>query len=158
VKFDQSIFFYSAEHSTDTVNSHFVSIGGVAAQKLDSANYSFTDTATRSGVNYYRLRIVDSVGNTTFSGTFAIDLGNIPGTISMYPNPAIGRIFVTVPTTWLPSRFVLADAAGQVVLTVPVSPGVQQMIIPVGRFNKGVYKLMWTNGQNSATRTILILK
>jgi hypothetical protein len=158
VKFDESIFFYSVEHSTDTVSSHFASIGGVAAQKLDSANYTFTDTATRSGVNYYRLRIVDSVGNTTFSGTFAIDLGNIPGTISLYPNPAIGRIVVTVPATWLPSRFLLADAAGQVVLTVPVSPGVQQVIIPVGRFNKGVYKLMWTNGQNTATRTILILK
>jgi len=158
VKFDESVFFYSVEHSTDTVSSHFASIGGVAAQKLDSASYTFTDTATRSGVNYYRLRIVDSVGNTTFSGTFAIDLGNIPGTISLYPNPAIGRIFVTVPATWLPSRFLLADAAGQVVLTVPVSPGVQQVIIPVGRFNKGVYKLMWTNGQNTATRTILILK
>jgi hypothetical protein len=158
VQFDQSIFFYSVEHNTDTVSSHFASIGGDAAQKLDSANYTFTDTATRSGVNYYRLRIVDSVGNTTFSGTFAIDLGNIPGTISLYPNPAIGRIFVTVPATWLPSRFLLADASGQVVLTVPVSPGVQQVIIPVGRFNKGVYKLMWTNGQNTATRTILILK
>ena len=158
VQFDQSIFFYSVEHSTDTVSSHFVSIGGVAAQKLDSANYTFTDTATRTGVNYYRLRIVDSVGNTTFSGTFAIDLGNIPGTLSLYPNPAIGRIFVAVPTTWLPSRFLLADAAGQVVLTVPVSAGVQQVIIPVGRFNKGVYKLMWTNGQNTAIRTILILK
>ena len=158
VKFDQSIFFYSVEHSTDTVSSHFASIGGIAAQKLDSANYTFTDTATRSGVNYYRLRIVDSVGNTTFSRTFAIDLGNIPGTISLYPNPAIGRIVVTVPATWLPSRFLLADAAGQVVLTVPVSAGVQQVIIPVGRFNKGVYKLMWTNGQNTAIRTILILK
>jgi hypothetical protein len=158
VQFDQSIFFYSVEHSTDTVSSHFVSVGGVAAQKLDSANYTFTDTATRTGVNYYRLRIVDSVGNTAFSGTFAIDLGNIPGTLSLYPNPAIGRIFVAVPTTWLPSKFLLADAAGQVVLTMPVSAGVQQVIIPVGRFNKGVYKLMWTNGQNTAIRTILILK
>ena len=158
VKFDESIFFYSVEHSTDTVSSHFVSIGGVAAQKLDSADYTFADTATRTGVNYYQLRIVDSVGSTTFSGRFAIDLGNIPGTLSLYPNPAVGRIFVTVPSTWLSSRFLLTNSSGQVVLTVPVRPGVQQVIIPVGRFNKGVYKLMWTNGQNTATRTILILK
>lgn len=155
---EESIFFYSVEQSTDTISSHFASIGGVASLKLDSASYTFTDTASRTGINYYRLRIIDTTGNTSFSGTIAIDLASVPGTISLYPNPAVGHIFVQVPVTTLSSKFVLADAAGQVVLTVPVRAGVQQMIIPIGQFNKGVYKLVWTNGQSSAIRTVLILK
>jgi hypothetical protein len=155
---EEAIFFYSVEHSTDTVSSHFVSVGGIAAIKLDSASYVFTDTASRTGVHYYRLRIIDTVGGTTLGGAIAIELAGAPGVLALYPNPAIGRITVTVPVTALSSKFVLADPSGRIVLTLPVRAGVQQVIISVARFNKGVYKLVWTNGQSSATRTVLILK
>jgi len=155
---EQSIFFYSVEHSTDTVNSHFGSIGGFASRKLDSTTYGLTDTASRTGVNYYRLRIIDTVGNTTLSRTIAIELSGAPSILSLYPNPAISHLTVTVPVTTSSSKFVLADPAGHMVLSMPVSAGVQQVVIPVARLNKGVYKLMWTNGQSTATRTVLILK
>jgi hypothetical protein len=64
---------------------------------------------------------------------------------------------VQVPQTTTSSRFLLTDASGHVVLTVPVSRGVRQMIIPVSRYNKGIYKLVWSDGHQTASQTILIM-
>jgi hypothetical protein len=155
---DESIFFYSVEHSADTVSSHFASAGGVVSLKLDSAHYSFTDTVTGTGINYYRLRIIDTTGNASLSNFIAVQLPAAPGILSLYPNPTTGYIIVTVPVTTSSSKFVLADASGHIVLTVPVRPGMQQMVIPLGRFNRGVYKLVWSNGQRSAMQTVLLVR
>lgn len=155
---EEGIFFYGVEHSTDTVSSHFASIGGVVSGKLDSASYTFTDTAYRTGVNYYRLRIIDTVGNAALSSTIAVTLAGAPGVLSLYPNPAFGYFTVIVPVTTSSSRFVLTDASGHVVLTVPVKEGTRQLTILTGRFGKGLYKLVWTNGQRSASQTVLLLK
>jgi hypothetical protein len=40
---------------------------------------------------------------------------------------------------------------------MPVSSGVKQMTIPVSRFNKGIYKLVWSDGQSTASQTILLM-
>jgi hypothetical protein len=155
---DQSVFFYSVEHSVDTISAHFGGIGGDVALHLDSAHYTFTDTALRSGVQYYRLRIIDTVGATTLSYPIAVSLGDSVGSLSLYPNPASWQITVQVPSRLSSSRFVLADASGHIVLTVPVRAGVQQVTLPVGRFNRGVYKLVWSNGRATATQTVLLMK
>jgi hypothetical protein len=113
---------------------------------------SFVDTALRNGANFYRLRIVDSLGDSLFSRTVGL---NVPATLtrlSIYPNPASSYIVATVPATTSPSRFVLADGSGHVLFTVPVGRGVQQVTIPVSSLNKGVYKLVWNNGQSSSSR------
>ncbi len=53
------------ERSRDDVD--FDTIGYVAAASPSGANYSFTDTVTLPGINYYRLHEVDNAGNSLYS-------------------------------------------------------------------------------------------
>jgi len=154
---DQTVANYNVEISLDSARLPFSRLRTVASKKLDSASYSVSITPIRSGVFYYRLRIVDTAGNSTFSQTLAPSTTAVLG-LSVYPNPvSSGAITVQVPQTTTSSRFLLTDASGHVVLTVPVSRGVRQMIIPVSRYNKGIYKLVWSDGHQTASQTILIM-
>lgn len=96
-------------------------------------------------------------GTGVSSGSFTYRHGH--GSLTVYPNPVTtGTMTVQVPETTTQSKFLLTDASGHVVLTIPVGSGVKQMIIPVSRFNKGVYKLVWSDGQSTASQTILIIQ
>ena len=157
-QYDQSIATYNVEISLDSSRLPFNQRRTVLSRKLDSASYSVPITPVRPGVFYYRLRIIDTAGNSTFSQTLALSTNTTLG-LSVYPNPVSGgTMTVQVPVTTAPSKFLLTDASGHVVLTVPVSRGVQQTIIPVSRFNKGIYKLVWSDGHQTASQTILIIQ
>jgi len=64
--------YFSIERSSDGKN--FTSIGTVKAAGFSSTdiNYSFTDAAPLTGVNYYRLAQVDKDNSKNFSNTVAI--------------------------------------------------------------------------------------
>jgi hypothetical protein len=120
---DQSIATYNVEISLDSSRLPFNHLRTVVSKKLDSASYSVSITPIRSGVFYYRLRIIDTAGNSTFSQTLALSTTAVLG-LSVYPNPVTsGALTVQVPQTTASSKFLLTDASGHVVLTVPVGRG-----------------------------------
>jgi hypothetical protein len=54
--------------------------------------------------------------------------------------------------------FELVDMAGNIVVNVPVNTGVAQVTIYVRTLNRGVYKLIWSDGVNRAFRSLLIIR
>jgi FG-GAP-like repeat/IPT/TIG domain/Secretion system C-terminal sorting domain/FG-GAP repeat len=154
---EQHIATYIIEQGTDTI--HFSPIGAIAAKEMDSASYSFTDTAQRTGVNFYRLSILDVAFDSVFSRTIAVQLAGIPWALTVYPNPVTSGYFtVTVPSILTPSNFQLADMSGNVVQRIQVSAGTLQQKIMTTGLQNGVYKIVWSDGTNSSFQTVLILK
>jgi hypothetical protein len=136
----------------------FVYFGGVPASSFHIVSDSVIRAVVGSGASG-SVSVFSSAGSDSLGGfTFIAAPSPGGGGLSIYPNPATGYVVAAVPVTTGPSRFVLADASGHVVQTVAVSRGVKQVTIPVGRFNKGVYKLVWSNGQRTVSTTVLLMK
>ena len=76
----------------------------------------------------------------------------------LYPNPAIGVIqTVSVPGSAASSRLELTDIDGRILKVIPVGANVNQVQVNTTGLQKGVYKLVWTDGQHSSNQTILVL-
>jgi hypothetical protein len=157
VKHDSSIANYGILHGTDT--SHLTLLTNILAKWKDTTSYTFTDINPSSGVNYYRLQMTDVRLNVTYSPVIAVQLAGVTPTLTTYPNPVTGS-FVTVnlPSVTAPSQFQVVDMWGNVVQLVPVAAGTPQVNIKVMNMNRGLYKIVWSNGNSVSYQTVLILK
>ncbi|MBN9381803.1 MAG: T9SS type A sorting domain-containing protein [Chitinophagaceae bacterium] len=117
-----------------------VTVGSVAAVNSGvlTGKYSFTDNAPGAGRNYYRLKIVDREGASTYSPVVPLDFPMSSSTvIRLYPNPAVDRVHVVSSGQVVVSVLVI-NTRGQVVRTVkPATSGT--LDIPVSDLSKGLY-------------------
>lgn len=95
---DQGVNFshFIVEHSTNGV--HFNSLGQVAASTSTALTlqYSFVDIAPASGINYYRLKMVDVDGGYRYSGIITIRTDVKGVTITASPNPFQAHVMITI--------------------------------------------------------------
>ena len=147
---------------------------------IHGAHFTGVDTAAFGGYGVYSLTVVSdtlitAVVGTGGSGSVTVEgpgkfasLGGFtfvttpsPGLLelSLYPNPTVGSLqTVSVPaTTSGSSQFELVDLSGRVLRVIPVAPTTTQVQINTSGLNKGVYKLVWSDGKHTAEKTILVL-
>src|SRR4030095_14436324 len=66
----------------------FVSVGSVPTRnQLTQTNYSFEDKKTLKNISYYRLKIVGSQGDITYSKIIPVRFNSTGSTVSLYPVP-----------------------------------------------------------------------
>jgi len=78
------------EKSTD--NNQFVAIDSIpaAGRSSEPRDYQTTDTHLQTGVNYYRLKMVDIDGGFKYSAVARIQYRTTVNELVAYPNPATG--------------------------------------------------------------------
>lgn len=132
---------FNIEHSTNARDWSLA--GNVKATGND--HYAFTDHAAANGTNYYRLKITDLDGSFTYSSQLAIAFNQKAG-VSIYPNPATDKLFVTGDLTGIETIY-LSDLGGKTVSRI-VAPYTQG--IDVSGLATGSYLLTITgkNGNN----------
>ena len=79
---------YEVERSTGN-GAAFSVIGNV--QATAASNYSITDARPLSGVNYYRLKLVDNDGNYTYSAVRKLLFNGKAVLFNLYPNPVVNN-------------------------------------------------------------------
>ena len=129
---------FNVQHSTD--GATFAAIGTVAAATGDaaSANYTFTDENPATGLNYYRIAIVNQDGSTTYSGIRTIGSASTPTvTVSIYPNPATDRLHVTTGAN-AGFNILIIDVQGRIMRQVAVASG-NTADLTVSDLSRGVY-------------------
>ena len=68
---DQSVATYKIERSTDSIT--FSVVGSITSNRNSGiGRYAYTDALLPSGLFYYRLRMVDTAGNNTYSPVIAL--------------------------------------------------------------------------------------
>ena len=92
---------FTVERSNDGGKTYQV-IGGVPAS--GAGKYSLTDMQPLSGTNNYRLMQQDLNNNVSYSNIIPISINNpannmTEGNISVYPNPALNNINLTIAST-----------------------------------------------------------
>lgn len=82
---ESGIDSFFVEKSND--GEHYNSIGKIKASNKVKASYSFTDKNPISGINYYRLKIVETGGKSSYSNTEMVVFEGDRALIVVYPNP-----------------------------------------------------------------------
>ena len=129
-----------ASNATD-----FSPIGEVKGSGNSTAakNYTFTDVAPLSGVNYYRLKAIDYTGAATLSKVVSVNFSSKNDTkIAVYPNPTRDVLRVDVNATEAATTLVqVSDLMGRVVLSqsVTVNKGANLLPFSVSSLPSGTY-------------------
>ncbi|MBS1563403.1 MAG: T9SS type A sorting domain-containing protein, partial [Bacteroidetes bacterium] len=140
------------EYSYD--GSNFAPVGKLATQP-DVTDYSFTHYQPGTRANYYRLRIVDATGKTTYSTVIRVDLGAISSSpVMVYPNPVSDRVFIQ--STQSVTQADLLDAQGKMLKSTRNSGG-SVIDIYVRDLPTGMYyvRLINRNGAMSAHKIVV---
>ena len=150
-------WFY-VESSPDGVL--FTQLGAVAAADNNASvsNYQYTDPHPRTGNNFYRLRMADIDGSATYSPIVEVSLTGSQSTLGVYPNPAAtaGSVFVSLPSSGHAALLTLVSILGETVQQLQLAQGATQVQVGLKGVAPGVYTLVWTDGSNRQTQTLVV--
>jgi Secretion system C-terminal sorting domain len=163
---EETLKKFIVEHSTD--GRQFTAIGETMPNggKDITTGYQFVHHAPISGINYYRLKMVDINGKITYSTIAPLrvhcEAGN--GMFTLFPNPVKTGGHITIQTTAkekYTGELHITDATGRTVkkqvLNIPA--GASFIPVATGNISKGLYfiKIAGNNRQEIFTTKITIL-
>lgn len=132
------------EHSTDGVN--FKPIGFVRGlNSTTRSNYVYLHNNPVAGLNYYRLKQMDTDGKFTYSAVVTAKISQAPGNITIFPNPV--KEVLKLKLTGYESasaQVLITDVNGKLLKTYSVNmvAGEQLHDFPVNELSSGVYFLV----------------
>ena len=131
---DNAANVFVVQRSGDGAN--WQDLSTVTAVAGNIGNYSYTDANAPSGVNYYRLKMVDDDGTMGYS-VIAVVATRIQPNIHFYPNPFHDMIDVSAPTPF--HHVALTDIAGRTLWVGEYSGGINNVRIPSAALPQGLY-------------------
>jgi hypothetical protein len=147
---------FDVQRSSDAVN--FMNIGNVrAGGNLNTIqNYSYLDTRTVNGSNYYRLRQVDTDGHSKYSEIVHLASANVRWLA--YPNPATTKISIQFREQLNNVTVSLINNNGKTVYhrTQTNVDVYGQLNIPLTNFAKGIYILKLESDKGIQTEKIIV--
>jgi Leucine-rich repeat (LRR) protein len=149
---EENSSYFSVERSKD--GSNFNAIGQVNALGNSSAGktYSFEDTKLMSGINYYRLRMVDKDGQYTYSQIRNITNNTAGFAASIYPDPVQSSLNLNFTNDEAMSVQVeIINNEGKVITTqqIEVAAGASTQTINTASLSSGAYyvRCITANGE-----------
>jgi len=129
------------EHSTD--GRHFDAIGQVATAGSASSNYtySFVDYTPAGGMNFYRLKIVETSGNIKYSVVRSV---RNEGTadVAVYPNPVKNNLLVNISSDITDKAIItVSDMNGRTVYSNQsvINRGINYITVNTTSLSSGTY-------------------
>lgn len=148
--------------------NNFYGITGVSFGGMPATSFSVIDQGAITAVvgNGASGDVTISMAGSTISlSGFTYDVvtavGNINGNsndLKVYPNPAQNYLVIEHPATSKSAYIQCIDISGRIVKTVSVKRNETKTKLDSENLSGGVYKISWTDGTNSLSRTIMILK
>jgi hypothetical protein len=134
---------YEIQRSVDGIN--FTPIGSIAANNISSTSqqYNFVDTKPLEGINYYRIKQINTNGTDSFSPQKSVTFDEVKEDWSIYPNPVKNKLSVTSNVNRGNTQFQLLDATGKLVYKkeiTNISTGVIENI-DMNKYAEGIYFL-----------------
>ena len=143
---------FEIERSEDSRNFNAVSTM-ITNGSAGAGNYDFTDSTPLTGINYYRIKIVQRDGKYTYSRIRKLDFSNRGDDILIYPNPVTGQtVFISASANC--SSGLLYDGAGKLIKSFALQ-GTSNSISIKG-ISKGIYMLKVISVNSSHTQKIFV--
>jgi hypothetical protein len=149
--------YFDVEHSINGRN--WTSLGKVTASLHSSneRNYQFTHQEFVSGINYYRLKLVDQ--DETFTYSRIVTLHSEDESIAYFPNPVLDRLFIKANKLQSIEKIELINNTGKVVYAYANRHHRENFIseIDLQKFPSGIYIIRLT-GKDKCIRTHSVIK
>jgi hypothetical protein len=142
---------FSVEKSLNGIDfSEIAFIKGQNSSQLNS--YSFSDVDVKTGVNYYRLKIINNDGSVKYSNTIVISNRQSLQT-TVFPNPVISNVTINHGKAFAGAVLRVFTIDGKLVRTTPVQIGAVQTTLSASQLLKGNYLLIYeNNGEKSSVQ------
>ena len=134
-KEEKGVDRYEAERSANGLQ--FNKLASVnALNSLDQQQYGTRDYSPNAGWNYYRLKIFDRIGKTSYSGIVKVWVGKSTRVL-VYPNPAVNELKINLSPTGSIYQISIVNSNGQVVHQQSTKEGM--LAINIASLAKGTY-------------------
>jgi len=118
---EQNNEYFAIEHSTNGTDFATLKTIDGAGTTQERHTYTYTHDAPTNGINYYRLRMVEFSGKTTYSD-IAVEKFYAFGTITAFPQPAAEQATIYINATVNePATLQVHDLAGRIMYTENVN-------------------------------------
>lgn len=117
--------------------------------------YSYNDPSVYSATTYYRLKIVDSDGKFSLSKVVKV-VGTTDKLLSLYPNPAKGKVTITYAEAKENTQIKVVDLSGRILKIVKAEKGSTQTTINLQGVATGTYKLVWSDGKQTIVKSLIV--
>ena len=149
---------FEVQRSTDGLET-FAAIGSVRAQGITDVRqvYQFTDAYPPAGVNYYRLRQVDTDGSFTFSKIVAVRVAEGQPLLRLLQNPVANGTISVQLRHWQANDLTLSNLSGQPIgFTATTGATGMVTVQPSASLPSGMYVLMARrNGTQQSVRVLV---
>lgn len=136
--------------------SGYNKVGAVAALNAEGLNdYKFYDRNPNTGINFYRLKMVDADGKFTYSTVKTVEFTDGKMEITMYPNPAASELNITMKTgncaDMKNASVAVIDISGRTVMTQNWSDVCSNptKVLNLSGLTDGAYYISITNADNN---------
>lgn len=155
---EQNTSRFEVERSTD--GTHFTYLGRVSAagNSTDKKNYTFMDANPATGINFYRLNMVDNDAAHSFSRIIAVRNANSTTDLQLFPNPARAVLQVQLPSAQKEMiKLCITDASGKLLhqQSIQLQEGNNTISLPVVQLAKGMYYLSVENSNGKQSTSFL---
>jgi hypothetical protein len=133
---DQTLQRYVIGKSTDSVDFYDLDSLPPLTDTNSVHSYQYTDPGLVPGTNWYRLRLIDLNGNSSYSPVRSVVVSGDGGVITIYPNPVTdGTLYIN--STVNCRRIRLMDVLGRLILDQDVQGYLQTL--SVRNLAQGIY-------------------
>jgi hypothetical protein len=141
---------FEVQKSSD--GNSFITIGTVPAHvnSSGSLNYTYTDVKSFAGSNYYRLKMVDLNGSSSYSNV--VSLFTYTEQITVYPNPANNVLHINIPAPQdTLSQIAIINNLGIEVLSesVKLNKGVNIINLDISHLSSAMYFMTFSGIENA---------
>ena len=136
---------FEVERSTDGQNFVFAGKVSAAGSATTTKSYAYTDDASKlKGTVYYRLKLVDKNGSSTYSKVISTPVSSKNYQLSIYPNPL--KSGQDLKLTYVSEKagtanFQVINSVGKKVINFasPINEGSNSLSLPLTKLLPGIY-------------------
>lgn len=143
-----NIHHFEVEKSVDGQNFTYLS---TLLPTANSTHYVYHDKSLQSGINYYRIKVINTDGSISFSKITSVVLKGNTSVVRVFPNPVTDKVFVWVPNQFGIQKIVVTDVLGKQIIQKLVRNSVNIQDIETSHLSKGVYNLQIFDKNNGVT-------
>ena len=133
---------FEIQHSAN--NQSFEPIGTIDYE-AGRSDYQFVDIHPQTGMNYYRVKLMDASGEYIFSNVVEFENETSTG-FGVYPNPVQEILTIDIPSSTSSTTIRIYSILGQLVYEQTLEMSTSQLEVPMMDFNAGTYFVQLNQG------------
>lgn len=148
--------YFKVLRSRDMETWYEVAVKKAVGNSTVENYYHDYDYAPLSGINYYRLEIVDFDGTKEYSAAVALDFESEVAELLVFPNPADEVFFVQSESDLDEASITLIDLSGKVISIEKTQISNQLIQLNTSELQTGVYFVQIKQGQKIETVKVVL--